>query len=453
MKNKYLFLIPFVGLLLTSCFNKLDEPKPQNSIKVEEALNTPDKIKKAVIGIYGNIRDGALYGGDYQMCADLLAGEFDIAWWGTFNNYENIWSKQMVADNATARTMWVFSYNTINSANKVLENIQVITDTDERNQAKGEALFLRALCHFELVRFYAQPYDASGTNAGLGIPLALKSDNFEKVKRNTIAEVYNQVVTDLLEAETLLPVSNSYFASKFRASAYLARVYLQMGNYTAARDKANDVIANGGYTLNATVTQAFTTNNSPEGIFEIQQNITQNAGQANAGLATFYGNLPTAGRGDIEITEDHLDLYEANDKRANDLIYIGDAANSPGGDVPSCGKWTDPTKNYVLMRLAEMYLIRAESNFALNTVVGATPLADINRIRNRAGLANLTTLDLDAIKTERTLELAFEGHKSHDFKRWKEDIDGKPYNHPKLIFPIPRRELDANPNLVQNPGY
>ena len=108
-----------------------------------------------------------------------------------------------------------------------------------------------------------------------------------------------------------------------------------------------------------------------------------------------------------------------------------------------------------ILRLAEMYLIRAESNFRLGTTTGDIPLKDINRIRARAGLSPLTTatLDLAAILKERKLELAFEGHLLHDIKRLQGNVGSLPWNSPKLVFPIPERETIANPNLVQNEGY
>jgi hypothetical protein len=114
-----------------------------------------------------------------------------------------------------------------------------------------------------------------------------------------------------------------------------------------------------------------------------------------------------------------------------------------------------------VMRLAEAYLTRAEANFRLGTSVGATPLNDVNRIRNRAGLANKATIaTVDEILLERDLELAFEGHFMHDNKRNGKSAPGGvggttsvPFNNFKLIFPIPQRETDVNKNLVQNAGY
>lgn len=100
-----------------------------------------------------------------------------------------------------------------------------------------------------------------------------------------------------------------------------------------------------------------------------------------------------------------------------------------------------------------MYLIRAEANFRLNTTIGATPLDDINLIVERSKLDALTSVTLEDILLERRKELAHEGFKIHDMKRNKQDVGSLPYNDPKLVFPIPFRETQANSNLKQNDGY
>ena len=152
----------------------------------------------------------------------------------------------------------------------------------------------------------------------------------------------------------------------------------------------------------------------------------------------------TAGRSDCKVRTAHISQYEAGDKR-NYFVLSGGSYYSMKhldrfGDVP-------------VIRLAEMYLTRAEANFRNTTSVGATPLADVNIIRARAGLAPLTTVNLAAIVKERTLELAFEGHNLHDVKRLQTAVGTFAWNSPKLIMPIPQREMDVNKKLVQNTGY
>jgi hypothetical protein len=164
---------------------------------------------------------------------------------------------------------------------------------------------------------------------------------------------------------------------------------------------------------------------------------------------TEYFSVPEFGGrdGDIEILDGHLNLYSANDQRLS-LFFIGN-------DAERTGKWNNQFGVVNLIRLAEMYLIRAECNQRLGTTVGDTPLADYNVIHTRAGLDPATSVTLNDILYERRLELAFEGFKIHDMRRLHEDVGLHSYDDPKLIFPIPAREIQANPGLKdeQNTGY
>ncbi|MGZ5248187.1 MAG: RagB/SusD family nutrient uptake outer membrane protein, partial [Flavitalea sp.] len=155
------------------------------------------------------------------------------------------------------------------------------------------------------------------------------------------------------------------------------------------------------------------------------------------------------GRGDIDITDAHLDKYEEEDDRLN-LFYVD------GGAIYT-GKHENQYGNVTIARLAEMYLIRGESNFRLGgtPIGGITPAQDINRIRARVNLDPIDAADLtlDAILRERRLELAFEGFALDDAKRLKQNIGATAWNSPKLVFPIPERETLVNDNLEQNEGY
>jgi hypothetical protein len=134
------------------------------------------------------------------------------------------------------------------------------------------------------------------------------------------------------------------------------------------------------------------------------------------------------------------------------LFYIDDAT-----DDTRVGKWSNRFGNVKVIRLAEMYLTRAECNQRLGTSIGATPLEDVDYIRDRAGLGTAGSATLGVIINERRLELAHEGQRIHDIKRLQETIsEGTvtyPYNSNKLVFPIPQRERDVNSNLMQNAGY
>jgi hypothetical protein len=241
------------------------------------------------------------------------------------------------------------------------------------------------------------------------------------------------------------------------AEAYLARVYLQKGDYANALTAADDVIENGGYSLVPSVADAFNTTDSPESIFEIQQTTQNNSGTSNDGLTTFYScddNTPgDAARGDVEIDQAFIDQYDVSDDRRAVLIYQGDCSKA---SITSA-KWRNPYTNIPVIRLAEMYLIRAEANQRLGSTTGDTPLNDVNTLRARANAPALGSVDLDAILLERELELAFEGQRIHDFKRTHKTVSYNSatvdYTDPQFILPIPQAEINTNKSMEQNSYY
>lgn len=186
----------------------------------------------------------------------------------------------------------------------------------------------------------------------------------------------------------------------------------------------------------------------PEDLFAIQVNARDDVNDM-----FLYYSLPEFGArgGDVSIQDPHFDYYEAGDERLTQF-YMG------AGEMRTA-KWRDQFKNVKVVRLAEMYLTRAEANFRLNTSLGDSPKGDLNKIRQRVKLPPLENVTLEAILAERKVELAHEGQFLHDVKRTKgvikDNSSSVTYNYDdgRLIFPIPQREMDANPALVQNPAY
>ncbi|MEJ7680060.1 MAG: RagB/SusD family nutrient uptake outer membrane protein [Segetibacter sp.] len=220
----------------------------------------------------------------------------------------------------------------------------------------------------------------------------------------------------------------------------LARVYSQQGDYKNAADAANRAINKSGAQLTDKYAAAFGKTNTKEDIFAIQ--VTSTSGVQ--GFNEFYDANQ---RGDITINDAHLELYDSTDDRLN-LFY------EDNGSIYT-GKFQELYGNVHIIRLAEMLLIRAEANFRLGTAIGAAPTDDINAIRIRANVTpyNSIGLTIDQILQERHRELAFEGFTLDDIKRLKGTVANLSWNSPELIFPIPKREILANPNLVQNEGY
>lgn len=461
--NKILFLITIV-FVFTSCKKALDV-EPKQSVDATNALQTDQDVNSLVIGGYATMGGGSLYGTNLFLIPDLLGRDGVCTWRGTFQSPRQIANRAMTRDNTDANLTWTAAYNTIDIANSALEALSIVKDADLKQQLEGEALFMRGIMHFELVRLYALPWGATADNSNLGVVIKTKAtknetDAFEKVPRSTVAEVYAQVIADLTKAVDLLPEENTARVTKYTALAFLSRVYLQQANYVAARDAANEIIESGYYRMNASVRAVFDNKNTAESIWEIQQNEQNNAGTSNNGMATFYASLPGIGRADVRLVNSFLENYESNDLRISEWYYLGTGARpaDPANDVFNTysGKWKSFSQNLPIVRLAEMYLTRAECNLRLSTTVGDTPKNDFAKVKNsvRTNTEVPTNPTLDDILNERFIELAFEGQRIHDLRRLRLGTGSYDWNENRLVLPIPQREVDATEGvLVQNPGY
>jgi hypothetical protein len=446
IKNSHIFSVVLL-FALASCDSKL-EINPFQSIDQNEALTTSPGVEATLVGAYSAMGDADVYGGRVYVAPDLLANSGDVNWSGTFQGLTQIFNKDIPIDNLFVTSTWLDSYKAINNVNNVLSAIDVVIPS-KKDRIEGEAKFIRGSLYFELVKLFGKTYQDGTPSANLGVPLVLLPTRGLDAgpARNTVAEVYTQIIADLTAAESLLPTTNSFYATKQAAAAMLSRVYLMQGDYTNARDAANRVIASNRYSLVADYADVFpypgqvSLGNTPEDIFAQQVNEQSGTNSLNE----FYASTGDGGRGDIQVEDQHLDKYEAGDERLS-LFFNDD------GSIRT-GKHSNVFGNIKILRLAEMYLTRAEANFRLGTSVGATPVADINTIRSRVGLSNLVSVTLNQILNERYLELAFEGQFLHDIKRTKGTVGARQWNDSKLVYPIPQRELLVNPNLVQNEGY
>lgn len=440
--NKWLILggICFLG---TSCGSKLDL-SPHQSIDENRALSTSQDVIVTLNGAYDGASSINLYGGAVQYMGELLGDNFEVRFGGSYATLDELWRKAITTNNSQIRLTWLQAYSAINRVNNVLSALDKVSET-EKAEVEGKALFLRGLIYFDLARLWGKDFTDGTNTSNLGVPVVTTPTRNvtpeDSKPRNSVAEVYAQSISDLTKAATLLGTSHiKGFGTKGAAQAILARLYLQQGNYAAARDAANAVIQSGEYALESSYADVFT-DESSENIFNIV--VTDQDGVND--LNTFYSPATFQGRGDIRVQASHLALYSATDTRGSFFVR---ASNNT-----FTSKFLDRFGDVLVVRLAEMYLIRAEANQRLSTSVGASSLADINTLRKRAGAADLTTISLNSILAERRLELAFEGQLVFDSKRLKLNVGALPYNAPSLILPIPLREMDTNKALVQNQGY
>lgn len=480
-----LFIVILMVAALQSCDSFLDV-EPQQSVSDQTVYASHDGVQNALYGAYERVAGPQLFAGSSIFHSDLLANETDMSWIGTFIGYREMNWKTLSTTDGTITNKWIRAYHAIDLVNNVLANLDVVRDT-EKDRIEGEALFIRGIMYYELIRFFALPYVKGQPNTGDGVPLVTTPttgiNDSSYPARATISAVYQQILSDLNTAKTKLSDlgksagSNGGRATSSTAAAFLARVHLAMEEWSLAAQEADYVISNfGGYgSLNATPREAFNNDGyTSEDVFMIRQNASSHAGQANDGIATFFASLPGMGRGDVNVTAAHLSRYEEGDLRGGvtdnpdivtiadvpEMFYIGVGTNS--GNVMS-SKWGKYDAYIPVVRLAEMILTRAEANFRAGSTVGATPLADVNAIRARANVPAWDQLTLDQIYAERKRELAFEGHMLSDLRRFRGSTVAPSgsthagqvlqWNDDRLVLPIPQREMDVNPNLIQNGAY
>ena len=454
--NKYLAAILFTSVLATACEKRLDV-FPYQSIADDKALLSEGDVSVTLIGAYDGAQGATVYGGDIMVLNELIGNIENINFTGTFAGLSDAYRAQMVANNGNALGTWTSSYSTINRINNTLSALDKVTSSAaKKNSVEGQALFLRGSIYFELVKLYAKSVGDGDYAANPGVPLVLTPTgnvtDADYKARATVKAVYDQVIADLVKAESLLPSSNGIYATKWSAAAQLSRVHLALKNYTEAGAAANRVITGSGKTLATEIGKNWFTfiNNGGTTPGEYLFSMKVTAQDGGNSLNTYFGRTistypGSAGRSDCKIRTAHFAQYETGDKRKDYFVLSG-------GNYYTL-KHLDRFGDVPVVRLSEMYLTRAEANQRSTTAVGATPLSDVNAIRTRAGLPALTAVTLADILKERKLELAFEGQFLPDAKRTQTAVGALAWNSPKLILPIPQREMDVNKQLVQNEGY
>lgn len=464
--NKTLLALSITAMMASCSKSFLDE-QPKDKLTTGQALADAASMQTALNGTYAFLRNTNLYGRDFPIVGDLMADNIFIE----VNNsgrYLNQFQYTVANSDATPDADWKYGYGAILTANQIID--AEVTGTDA---IKAQAYAIRALTYFKLVNIYARPY--TDNPAGLGVPLILHYDPYLLPKRETIANVYTQIVSDLKTAFTNAPdYTSSITLSKYSIEALLARVYLYMGDNANAKTAALDVINNSGFTLVNTGAdyKAFWANGSAqtdktEVLFEVDATATNNNGPDD--LGSFY----IGGYQDVYASKQLVDLYSATDIRTSVLEAGLTKSGAPATLVlkyPN-GASTSDRDNLKVIRLAEVYLIAAEASLPGSETDAKTYLNDLMSYRDPsfAGYTSTGAQLLTDIVTERRKELAFEGDRLYDLNRLKLDIDRGPQNAgsipPKVqtipysdyrrISPIGLAEILANANLKdeQNPNY
>ena len=463
-------LLATVGMF-TSCDDFLnEEPKLKQSNELTYA--TLEGLDAASAALYGMMQSASWYDGQFILQSELRAGNAKNPLSEPGSGRYRQDTQWNYTENSTS-SLWSYGYYTIARANNVINNIDA-TDLQgatkqDANNVKAEALFMRALSHLDLVITYAQPF--SYEPDGLGVPVDTVTVNGEPA-RNTVREVYAQIESDLLLAESLM--ADNYartgvddaaaVVSKQAIQALLSRVYLYMEQWQKSADYATKVINSGKYSLvGADAYKAmWSAAVAPKGgeiIFEVygssKNDYWDESGWTHLPYILDRGN---DGSADVCATKDLVSLYEEGDVRAS--LY--ELSNGDYFVLKYKGKESAVPRqvNVPILRLAEMYLNRAEAISNGAVISGVSARADLQAIASKRGA---TVPEKFNVFDERRKELAFEGHIVYDYARCKksltrvdfDDVKNKDVAFPSYMWamPIPKRELEANANMVQNPGY
>ena len=506
MKTKITLLITLLILTLSQGCQKMDV-YPSDKINTGNLGNSTDAIINVTSGNYALFKDQVVFNGfiddnnqylrQYFQMSDFAADDI-VCGQKTEDPLYYSFTYTHSPDQANARFFWYISYKIINGANTVIE---IINDKEEGDQMTrqllGENYFLRALMHFNLLKFYAKPYTHGDPNSNLGVIIRESTSEDGDKARATVQETYNFIIADLQKAAALMTMDRGKeFASKEAAWALLSRVYLYMENHDKTIAYADSVINSGRFTLETSESypdyfpNALSRN---ETIFAIAFTPADNRGKFGSIASMIYSD-GNSGWGEEFASQSLRDLMAEHleDVRWKyiDTLYNDDGSvkTKNGIEVYYITKFSfqdgDPNlSSPVMFRLAEMYLNRAEAYAKQGNETKA--LADVNEIRKNRGLEDAQynsvpagkTL-LDVVLEERRIELAFEGHRATDVYRNKRkmhreywgyhiinlnstdiDLSVPPtgydnlvidWTNPRVIYYIPIDEILANTLCVQN---
>lgn len=456
--KRYTFCLLSSLLWLGACQPVL-EPEPTDILEDRLVLNEVKDVEPVRIGMYSALRSMA--------SPIVIAGDFmadHIQFNGTFTDYRELGTKQITPANGAVGALWGGIYSAIYAANFMLEKLPQVSGVPEatRKSILAEARFIRGFANFMGAVTYGDIPQVTTTDpiANRNIPRTAKATILASVLTD-----YQEALKDLPElGPTANPTVRGAYATKNTARAAMARYYLYLRNWTQAEQMATEVIRSGAYTLEPAYETIVTKDFTQESILEVGYGLTDDPGTGNFAL-----NNLLVGRREV-IPSNQLVLALTSPESGERIRTIGfDATNLRGNDngwtVRKHGTASEDNNNIVLIRLAEMYLIRAEARAQLGRLTGANgAIADLNVLRSRAKASQFTTGSqadvLAAVERERQYELAFEGHRWYDLVRtgraqavmsaftpnWDQRYE---------LWPIPQTEIQRNPALQgrQNPGY
>ena len=455
--------------ILPGCSDKLDIT-PGSNISNNAFYQTADDIEQAVVAAYDALQDQGQYGFNYMMFMEIRSDNaFVESPTNVSGEYGEIDLFNLSPGNSQLELTWNSCYRGIQRCNIVLDRIEGIDmDASAKMTRIGEVKFLRALTYFNLVRLWGD------------VPLVTTeiADPFEtfSIGRTSGREVYAQIIRDLSDAALSLPSTNEEGrATSNAANALLGKVHLTLGNWSAAIAALRNV--SGVLLDDYPGLFGIANENNAESIFEVQF-------QAGNGEGSTYPNqVAPVGSGDELLGgvgvqrgenipgDDLFNSFETGDLRRDVSIgVVFETTNYAAKLIDQPVNDNDSDLNVIVLRYADVILMLAEALNEQSYAADGEAFDLINQIRNRAGLANVTSADLpdqggfrDAVLEERRHEFVSENHRWFDLIRTGRAIDVMNASSPtvsvadhQLILPLPLSAIDAinDPaTFPQNPGY
>ncbi|MBD2701206.1 RagB/SusD family nutrient uptake outer membrane protein [Spirosoma sp. BT702] len=442
---------------LASCQQVL-EPQPTTLLVDNLVLNEPNDVQPVRIGLYSALRG--------MSAPNIMAGDFTADYVqanGTFTDNIEFGTKRITATNGIVNALWGSIYNTVYVANFILEKLPAITNISDatRKTVTAEARFLRGWANFIGAYTYGDIPRVTTTDpvTNRTVPRVAKATILASV-----LEDYQAALADLpnVTSASTNATNNATYLNKVNCRAAMARYYLYLKNWVQAEDLSTQVINSNVYKIEPEYANVITKDFISESILEVGYNLSDDPGTS----ATSLNNI-LVGRREIIPSNQYVSLMISAESGTRRETITFDAQQQRGNDngwtVRKYGTASEDNNNIVLMRLAEMYLIRAEARAQQNKITGANgAVADLNALRARAKapVVALTAQGdvLLAVERERIYELSFEGHRWYDLVRTGRaqavlSAFSPNWNNRFELWPIPQPEIQQNSALTQNPGY
>ena len=487
MKNKITYIVALSLVLITgiSCKKEYLTPVPQTSVSDATAFDTPERILGNVRSLYSNTKAGAFYGGRYIVYGDIRGEDF-INETGNPVTASDVWALNVPGTSInTVVNLWAQAYFTINLCNLTIEGVtakgpSLVGNTLTSNYL-GEARFIRALCYYSLLQYYARPFaDGAGSKPGLPLRLTgIKGPGSSDLARSTVAQIYAQIIADLDFAESNLPLTNASAelnttrAHRNTAIALKTRVYLSMQDYPKVILEGNKIVSAAppftattgvAHALQPNIATVFTTFNTTESILSFPMTTTAGDNPTTQNQLAFYfvRNLTNPGSAEYSLNPSGIvgDLtgWPNSDARRG-LLFLNTVTNKRFVNKYPNGS---PFLDYPpVIRYSEVLLNLAEALARTNAAVDARALALVNAVRQRSDpsvtiVAATQAALINAILLERRIEFLGEGLRNNDLMRLLQTIPAKgsvPAKAPTdqgYIWPISANELSLNKLMTDN---